>query len=154
VPADSRQSTRPRASPWIVPRRRQPAAHGTGRPRRGRAEACRPAMEDPAMSSADEAALDRRRKLELWKAQKEAEKATKGQVRGAPCPAARCPACRAPRAPRAPPLRRARAALCSVSCGARKPVGTASHTCTPRAPGQLLCPAAARARARVACLPF
>ena len=41
-------------------------------------------MEDPtssaAMSAADEAAMDRRRKLDLWKAQKEAEKAAKSQV--------------------------------------------------------------------------
>jgi hypothetical protein len=33
------------------------------------------------MSAADQAAMDRRMKLELWKAQKEAEKAVKGQVR-------------------------------------------------------------------------
>jgi len=40
-----------------------------------------------ALSAADEAAMDRRRKLELWKAQKEAGKA-KGQVlhRGAQTP--------------------------------------------------------------------
>jgi hypothetical protein len=41
-------------------------------------------MDDPtpsaAMSAADEAAIDRRRKLDLWKAQKEAEKAAKSQV--------------------------------------------------------------------------
>jgi len=37
--------------------------------------------EVAAMSAADQAAMDRRMKLELWKAQKEAEKAVKGQVR-------------------------------------------------------------------------
>ena len=37
--------------------------------------------EVAAMSAADQAAMDRRMKLELWKAQKEAGKTAKGQVR-------------------------------------------------------------------------
>jgi hypothetical protein len=43
-----------------------------------------------ALSAADQAALDRRQKLELWKAQKEAEKAAKGQVSVLPCLACAC----------------------------------------------------------------
>ena len=42
------------------------------------------------MSAVEQAAMDRRMKLELWKAQKEAEKAAKGQVRSSrarPCAA-------------------------------------------------------------------
>ena len=87
--------------------------------------------EVTAVSAAEQAAMDRRRKLEHWKAQKEAEKAAKGQVRSSRArPRAALSAAGLVR-----PLHPARGVLCS----ARMLLDISRHASVQRAAGQKLC---------------